>query len=41
MFRALPESVRARITEWAKSLEAALGDDLVAITLTGGVARGD
>lgn len=41
MFLALPGSVRARITEWARSLEATLGDDLVAIALTGGVARGD
>ncbi|MBX3264716.1 MAG: nucleotidyltransferase domain-containing protein [Labilithrix sp.] len=41
MFLALPSTVRDRITEWTKSLEAALGDDLVAILLTGGVARGD
>lgn len=41
MFAALPQSVRDRIREWAKSLEAELGDDLVAIALTGGVARGD
>lgn len=41
MFLALPTSVRDRITEWTRSLEAALGDDLVAILLTGGVARGD
>lgn len=41
MFLALPKTVRDRITEWTKSLEAALGDDLVAILLTGGVARGD
>ena len=41
MFLALPASVRDRITEWTRSLEAALGDDLVAILLTGGVARGD
>jgi predicted nucleotidyltransferase len=41
MFRALPSTVRDRITEWTNSLSAALGDDLVAILLTGGVARGD
>ena len=41
MFAGLPQSVRERITEWAASLESALGDDLVAIMLTGGVARGD
>jgi predicted nucleotidyltransferase len=41
MFAALPSTVRDRITEWTKSLAAALGDDLVAILLTGGVARGD
>ena len=41
MFLALPTSVRDRLTEWTKSLETALGDDLVAILLTGGVARGD
>ncbi|MBX3220728.1 MAG: nucleotidyltransferase domain-containing protein [Labilithrix sp.] len=41
MFLALPSTVRDRITEWTKSLAAALGDDLVAIVLTGGVARGD
>lgn len=41
MFLGLPKTVRERITEWTKSLEAALGDDLVAILLTGGVARGD
>lgn len=41
MFEALPSTVRDRISEWTKSLEAALGDDLVAILLTGGVARGD
>lgn len=41
MFQALPSSVRDRLSEWAKSLEASLGDDLVAIVLTGGVARGD
>ena len=41
MFLGLPKTVRDRITEWTKSLEAALGDDLVAILLTGGVARGD
>lgn len=41
MFLGLPSTVRDRITEWAKSLESALGDDLVAILLTGGVARGD
>ena len=41
MFAGLPQSVRERIIEWARSLEIALGDDLVAIMLTGGVARGD
>lgn len=41
MFKALPQSIRDRLTEWAASLESALGDDLVAILLTGGVARGD
>ena len=40
MFDALPGSVQARITEWTKSLATALGEDLVAILLTGGVARG-
>lgn len=39
--QSLPPSVRDRIVEWRNSLEAALGDDLVAIALTGGVARGD
>lgn len=41
IFRGLPSTVRERITEWAKSLSASLGEDLVAILLTGGVARGD
>lgn len=41
MFEALPQTIRARITEWANSLVSALGNDLVAIVLTGGVARGD
>jgi predicted nucleotidyltransferase len=41
MFVALPSSVRDRITEWTKSLETALGNELVAILLVGGVARGD
>jgi predicted nucleotidyltransferase len=41
MFRALPQSVRERLTEWVKSMAATLGDDLVAILLVGGVARGD
>jgi hypothetical protein len=41
MFLALPTSVRERITEWSKSVQAVFGDDLVAILLTGGVARGD
>lgn len=41
MFQALPATVRDRIAEWTRSLEAALGDDLLAILLTGGVARGD
>jgi hypothetical protein len=41
MFQALPATVRDRITEWTRSLEAALGDDLVSIVLAGGVARGD
>src|SRR5215218_4100936 len=41
MFEALPQTIRARITEWANSLVSALGNDLVAIALTGGVARGD
>ncbi len=41
MVQALPSTVRDRIVEWRNSLEAALGDDLVAIALTGGVARGD
>lgn len=41
MFEALPQTIRARITEWANSLVSALGNDLVAIMLTGGVARGD
>jgi predicted nucleotidyltransferase len=41
MFKALPATVRDRITEWTKSLQAALGEDLVAVLLIGGVARGD
>lgn len=41
MFKALPQSVRDRLTEWSANLQASLGDDLVAILLTGGVARGD
>jgi len=41
MFLALPSSVRDRITEWTTSLATALKDDLVAILLVGGVARGD
>jgi predicted nucleotidyltransferase len=41
MFRALPQSVRERLAEWVKSMAATLGDDLVAILLVGGVARGD
>lgn len=41
MFAGLPPSVRDRIREWARSLEAELREDLVAIALTGGVARGD
>ena len=41
MFAGLPQSVRERITEWARSLDSALGEDLVAVLLTGGVARGD
>jgi predicted nucleotidyltransferase len=41
MFLALPQSVRDRLAEWTRSLEGALGDDLVAVLLTGGVARGD
>lgn len=41
MFQALPQTVQARITEWANSLVTALGNDLVSIMLTGGVARGD
>lgn len=41
MFVALPSSVRDRITEWTKSLETALGEELVAVLLVGGVARGD
>ena len=40
MFLALPQTIRDRITEWTTSLSA-LGNDLVAILLTGGVARGD
>jgi predicted nucleotidyltransferase len=41
MFRALPQSVRTSLTEWVHRIEGALGDDLVAILLVGGVARGD
>src|SRR5215470_8736236 len=41
MFDALPATVRERIKEWTKSLEAALGADLVSILIAGGVARGD
>jgi len=41
MFEALPGTVRARILEWTESLGEILGADLVAILLTGGVARGD
>jgi len=41
MYQGLPPSVRARLEEWQKSLEDVFGVDLVAILLTGGVARGD
>ncbi|MBX3227118.1 MAG: nucleotidyltransferase domain-containing protein [Labilithrix sp.] len=41
MYQGLPASVRARLEEWQKSLEATFGADLVAVLLTGGVARGD
>lgn len=38
---ALPAPVRERLTEWTKSLEAILGDDLVGILVHGSVARGE
>jgi hypothetical protein len=41
MFEALPLTVRERITEWMRSLQSALGADLVSILIAGGVARGD
>ena len=41
IYQGLPASIRAAIDAWRASLEAALGDDLVSIMLTGGVARGD
>ena len=41
MYAGLPPTVRATIEAWRDALKATLGDDLVAILLTGGVARGD
>jgi hypothetical protein len=41
MYQGLPPSVRGAIETWKDALAAALGDGLVAILLTGGVARGD
>lgn len=37
----LPEGVRSRLEEWAKSLETALGDDLVGILVHGSTVRGE
>lgn len=41
MYAGLPPTVRAKIEEWKNTLASTLGDNLVAILLTGGVARGD
>jgi predicted nucleotidyltransferase len=41
MYAGLPPTVRAKIEEWKAALASTLGDNLVAILLTGGVARGD
>lgn len=41
MYEGLPPSVREKIEAWKTALVTTLGDDLVAILLTGGVARGD
>jgi hypothetical protein len=41
MYAGLPPTVRSTIEKWKDALAAALGEDLVAILLTGGVARGD
>lgn len=41
MYAGLPPGVRAKIEAWKDALATTLGDDLVAILLTGGVARGD
>ena len=41
MYAGLPPTVRAKIEAWKETLAATLGDDLVAILLTGGIARGD
>jgi predicted nucleotidyltransferase len=38
---ALPSDVRARIVEWTKTLEEALGEHLVGILVHGSVARGE
>jgi predicted nucleotidyltransferase len=41
MIAALPQSIRDKLLEWTKSLEAALGADLVGVIVHGSVARGD
>ena len=41
MIKNLPSDVRSRVEEWTKSLEKALGDDLVGILVHGSVARGE
>jgi predicted nucleotidyltransferase len=41
MYAGLPPTVRSKIEEWKAALASTLGDNLVAILLTGGVARGD
>lgn len=41
MYAGLPPTVRAKIEAWKDAVASKLGEDLVAILLTGGVARGD
>lgn len=41
MFEALPASVRTHVDAWTKTLAESLGEDLAAVLLIGGVARGD
>lgn len=41
MIKNLPSDVRSRVEEWTKSLEKALGDELVGILVHGSVARGE